>query len=382
MTSAAESNALPAGEDLATKANAFQVFRNTATFGALNGVRALCCVGVLKGHTGWVFGSPRCLDYDYLGVDLFFIISGFLIVTLLIREQERKETISLSKFYARRTLRIFPIYYLLILLVLVPYLAISPWKPAGWEYYKWTFVGLLTYTQNIFILKLGIFFHTWSLAMEEQFYLAWPAVQKYLSRAGCWAVLALVVGVSQIINFGLADKLITQIYGTELGVDMPMYHITFTPIALGVALAYLLSKPKTFSGLYALLGRRWTFVVPLLAVLAILELSPKDLAGVPRLSVQLLLTSMLGAMVIREDHAAMPFLKFKPLAAMGAMTYGIYLYHVVLMDLMSHVPALSELTALPAIRFFVVSTMAIGVAWVSFTYFEGPLLRMRHRFQN
>ncbi len=107
-------------------ADPHQAYLDTRFFSSLNGIRCLCCLAVIKEHVNWKWGGPRLPELGFLGVDLFFAISGFLIVTLLIRERERRGTISLKKFYMRRTLRIFPIYYLLIATVFLAYLAISP----------------------------------------------------------------------------------------------------------------------------------------------------------------------------------------------------------------------------------------------------------------
>ena len=186
------------------------------------------------GHVKW----ESALEFGGLGVDLFFVISGFLIVTLLIRERERRGTMSLRKFYARRTLRIFPIYYLMIFAVFFFYLAISPWRQNSLRFYLLAFPVLLTYTQDVIAVPLGSFFHCWSLAMEEQFYLLWPTIEKFIIPPVRWVILGAMLLLNQGVNFGLFDGLLTQIYGTSP--KMQVYTATFTPILLGVLLAYLL----------------------------------------------------------------------------------------------------------------------------------------------
>src|SRR5437870_3157565 len=89
-------------------------FRQTRYFGALDGLRCLSIVAVVAFHTLRGTSSPIVLRGN-LGVDLFFLISGFLITTLLIRERSQYGAISLKKFYIRRTLRIFPLYYAVLL---------------------------------------------------------------------------------------------------------------------------------------------------------------------------------------------------------------------------------------------------------------------------
>jgi peptidoglycan/LPS O-acetylase OafA/YrhL len=113
----------------------------------------------------------------------------------MMRERDRTGNIKIAAFYARRTLRIFPIYYGLVLTVLLFYFAISPWRPNGWQYYSGAALVLLTYTQDIIPTNIGLFFHTWSLAMEEQFYLFWPTIEGFVSPLKRWLVLLAIIVV-------------------------------------------------------------------------------------------------------------------------------------------------------------------------------------------
>ena len=148
----------------------------TRTFGSLDGVRGLCILGVVWHH---VLGES--FKRGFLGVDMFFVLSGFLIVTLLLRERDRRGTISLKKFYARRMLRIFPIYYLLLFVVFLLYLVTKPASSTAKEYYL-ALPFLLTYTSNWVHLQAGNVGIMWSLATEEQFYLVWPMIEKLCAR--------------------------------------------------------------------------------------------------------------------------------------------------------------------------------------------------------
>jgi peptidoglycan/LPS O-acetylase OafA/YrhL len=361
----------------ATEANPYRVFRATKNFGALNGVRALCCLLVVKEHAGWKVGWPQCLDYGYLGVDMFFTISGFLIVTLMIRERETRGTINLPAFYARRSLRIFPVYYGVVIVFMFFCFIISPWKPNGWEYYRWTFPVLFTYTQDILRTNIGDFFHTWSLAMEEQFYIFWPAAERYLSRSGRWLALVGVIGISQAFNFGLFDPLLTKIYGVG-SPKLPLYSVTFFPIGLGVVLAHLLHHPRLFAVLYRILGGPWAFLPLLVTGMLLLEVSPSDLMGWPRLGIQVIFALLLASLVIRPDHHAMRGLAFPPLARIGIVSYGIYVYHVFIIDALVHL----HIKLHPALLFLVAALLTTMVAELSFRYFEQPLLRLRARFRD
>ncbi len=136
---------------------------------ALDGIRAIAVFVVIIYHAGVVQGVP-----GDLGVTAFFVLSGFLITWLLIREYERSGTISLKEFYIGRTLRIFPAYYAFILLSLAADAALH-------HYWSWgLIVSAFGYIVNYYNAFLGhpttSVAHAWSLAVEEQFYLLWPLV--------------------------------------------------------------------------------------------------------------------------------------------------------------------------------------------------------------
>src|SRR5262249_4540439 len=157
------------------------------------------------------------------------------------------------------------------------FLTISSWYPNGWQYYHATFMILLTYTQDFIPTNIGLFFHTWSLAMEEQFYLFWPAIERSFGIGIRLAVLTGVILISQAFNFRLYP-FFDSFYGAG-AVRLPVFEATFTPIAFGVLLAYTLNCPSFFSVLYRFIGGRWAFL-PLLASLVILpEVAPENLAG-------------------------------------------------------------------------------------------------------
>ena len=233
-------------------AQAYGRFRSTRTFGSLNGVRGLCILAVIWHHVPCSVPGTF-FQRGFLGVDMFFVLSGFLIVTLLLRKRDQSGTINLKKFYARRTLRIFPIYYLLLFGILLMYLITKPTSLAATEYYL-SLPFLLTYTSNWVHVQANNMGILWSLATEEQFYLIWPMIEKLLRPLGIAMVLALVLLVNQLINFGFLDGAFSSIYGKEPG--LLILDTTFTPIALGVLLAHSLHTQKTFSVFYRLLGNQ------------------------------------------------------------------------------------------------------------------------------
>lgn len=360
-----------------------EAYLRTKTFSALNGVRCICCLAVIKEHVKWEVPGPRLLGAGWLGVDLFFVISGFLIVTLLLRERDRRGSVSLRNFYARRSLRIFPIYYLLILAVFSAYLAAAAWHPNGLRYYLPALPILLTYTLDVIPVAAGSFFHCWSLAAEEQFYLLWPAVERFAGRGMRWAVLAALLLLNQAVNFGLFDGLIVRVYGGPGALQLQIYMITFTPILLGVLLAYLLHGRATFGALYRLVGHRWSPFVFLAGLVAVCDLAPHLAEGWARLAIHVLFMLMLASLVVREDHFARPILTLGPIARIGAISYGMYLYHVWIINFLGLAWRHARLGPVPdAVMFLLATALTVAAAEVSFRLIEQPLLGLKGRFHS
>jgi peptidoglycan/LPS O-acetylase OafA/YrhL len=161
---------------------------------SLDGLRALSIGAVVIGHTADTNKFPvnvRGLEhFGNLGVKVFFVISGYLITTLLLKEQASHGQISLTKFYLRRTIRIFPAFYAYVALMLVAESAHLIVLPRG------DVLHAITYTMNFHHERGWYLNHLWSLSVEEQFYLLWPATlvlsgrRRGLQLAGATMVLA------------------------------------------------------------------------------------------------------------------------------------------------------------------------------------------------
>jgi peptidoglycan/LPS O-acetylase OafA/YrhL len=308
---------------------------------------------------------------------MFFVLSGFLIVTLLLRERDRMGTINLKNFYARRMLRIFPIYYLLIFGLLVLYLVTKPTSVTATGYYL-ALPFLLTYTSNWIHLQINNVGIMWSLATEEQFYLCWPMIEKLLRPPGVAVVLAVVLIINQLINFGALDGVFVSLYGIQP--RLQILDTTFTPIALGVLLAHVLHVHRTFSASYRLIGHRDSILIFGAVLFALVVFSPADISGLARLLIQLSMTLVLGALIVREDHWARPVLTFPPLSFLGVISYGMYIYH---MCAIHPIRVAFERFGgnLASISFFVASLLATtAVAILSNRFIERPLLKLKSRF--
>src|SRR5437763_8821633 len=138
----------------------------------LNGLRVIAALVVIGCHTSQRLGYHFLDEASSYGVTIFFALSGFLITLLLIKERERTNTISLKNFYIRRTVRIWPLYFLYIGLSLaVMYFVFAE------TYHFSSILPYLVFIPNytiVFGKPVPIIWHFWSLGVEEQFYLFWP----------------------------------------------------------------------------------------------------------------------------------------------------------------------------------------------------------------
>lgn len=284
-------------------------FLETRTFSSLDGLRAISIIAVVWHHAGSTTASPLLLQRGFLGVDLFFLISGFLITTLLLRERRRTGDISLFEFYRRRCLRIVPAYWVM----LTAFSAIAFLRPPNTELrHELPYAAL--YLSNLVVMASPIAI-TWSLSAEEQFYLIVPALQKFASRAFVW-MLPLLYVAAILPTFGAWPSLPSFFKET-----------TFGPILLGVMLAYVMNSVRGWQAVERLLGRPFAPIVATLLIVVACSYPGPDISGWPRICIHFALLALLASCVVREGHLLEPILTWTPLRRLGTVSYGVYLYH-------------------------------------------------------
>ncbi len=333
----------------------------TASFGALDGLRALSIVAVVWHHAA----EPHTTilgGRGFLGVDLFFVISGFLIVTLLLRERDRKGAISLRQFYIRRALRIFPLYYgwllaLGLFSVLAGGASVAPIRDLP-------FAAL--YLGNWVELS-GFLAITWSLAAEEQFYLAWPPLERALPRGVVPVVIVAAIFASVFLPalWPTAPSMLTT--------------IGFTPILLGVGLAHVLHSPRGHAAVARVVDHIVVVVVVVVAAVALLALGPADLRGGPRLGLQVLAVVGLAACVVREETPWNRWLRLRVFTFIGMLSYGLYLLHMPAHHVVVKLGAALGIDA-PVARFGATLALGLVLAWLSHRFFERRFLALKSRF--
>lgn len=297
----------------------------------LDGLRALAVGAVILYH---VF--PGVFRGGFLGVDVFFVISGFLITTLLIREDRKNNFIDLKGFWVRRARRLIPALATLILVVV----------PAAWAVHTDLLVGIgrqvlgaLTFSTNWLEIAHGssyfdqtsplLFKNFWSLAIEEQFYVFWPIIMLVVlalltvwwQRLALAATIAVGSGLLMMVLYS-GDNLTRLYYGTDT-------HIF--GIAIGVGLAFLWSDPsgrilgkahwRRYSSAYG-----WTALAVLLIFMLILpDTGPWAYMG--GMFAASLLTCVIIAAMLRSESILARVGEMRALRWIGTRSYGLYLWH-------------------------------------------------------
>jgi peptidoglycan/LPS O-acetylase OafA/YrhL len=351
--------------DAATAAHA--EFLRRSYFGSLDALRALSIAGVIWHHAGAPNHAWRLLDRGAHGVTLFFAISGFLITTLLLRERERFGSISLPRFYARRTLRIFPLYFA----VLGGFCAVMWWLGGESRSAQRFFDALphyLTYTANWGTSHAAPFGYSWSLSAEEQFYLLWPPVLVLLgTRLAVWPLVGLLIA-HQAAAVGRLDGILPPgSFGNRL-------LATVQPaIGLGVLLAVVLRTRRGHAALSAILGGRYAPVLGFAIMVGVLSLPPLDPATAVVIDVAMAL--VVASVVIPRAHVLAKPLGSWPLVRIGVVSYGMYLFHG---------PVMTGARALglsPVLAFLASLVATWGLAELSFATFEKVFRRLKSRFE-
>lgn len=340
----------------------------------LDGIRALAVCAVVWDHMYVSSATLPVTSRGYLGVDVFFVLSGFLITGLLLREREQKGQISLRNFFLRRTLRIFPLYYSVVALVAI-YFVFVPGSSAQRGAYLDELPHHLTYTSNWIDLNtmMGI---TWSLATEEQFYLLWPLLFFLFGRKAI-ALLVPALLFNQAINFGVLDAWFDSIGFPYAALEI--MQCTFTPIILGVMLAFALPSLDTSSAMHKFLTARFSGVA-LCVLVIVLANWPGEFRGLPRLAFQFVVACTIARVVLTPASTLVRFLDWRPIAFVGGISYGVYLLHVLVIHAVDKGLAFAHFHG-TALRFMLTLLGSIALAALSYRYFELPFLRLKEKIQ-
>jgi peptidoglycan/LPS O-acetylase OafA/YrhL len=354
---------------------------NPIYFSGLNGLRAICAFSVVFSHISIrldVFNLPSIfqnqslknenigLDLASFGVTIFFVISGFLINFLLLKEKDKKE-INIKKFYYRRILRIWPLYYLYFALATVSILV------QGSNFQIDSFFYYVFYAANIpFILgaTLPYLAHFWSLGVEEQFYLFWPWIvkkTKNLKEVVLWSILFLFA-----LKFCLYFYDATNFWYQFMRVSR------FDCILIGVY-GSILYKENSKS-LIQLLDNKFAQIVAW-TTLIIITFNQFNISEVVNHEiVSLVALTIITGQINRKNRIIN--LELSVFNFFGKLSYGIYVIHPIIIGLLSKLP-ISDQLPIPfkyLLVYLLVYVISIVLSYLSYRYFEAYFMRQKMKF--
>ncbi len=334
---------------------------------ALDGMRAVAVFIVIAYH-----GGLGVVPGD-LGVSAFFVLSGFLITWLLLREWRADGSVSLRRFYVRRTLRIFPAYYVFLAVSFVlDRIRNDPW-PDGLT------AAAAGYAVNYYNALHGhpptAIAHAWSLGVEEQFYLLWPAVFLLLARRGVRVLLPAVAGL--VVAVLVWRSFLFLVGGVGTAYVYNAFDTRFDNLGVGCLLAICVERPW-FDAVARTVARRvW---LPLVTIV-LLVWSRVGIGSAYHYSLGFTVNALLIAVLIVQllqlsRRALWSWLEHPVTRFLGVLSYSLYLYHI------WGIGAGHQLRFLPPGLQFLAGVLA-SIALASGSYFviERPFLALKRRFE-
>jgi peptidoglycan/LPS O-acetylase OafA/YrhL len=351
----------------------------------LDSLRAIAVLLVIINH--WIPEKHiinRIIPTGAIGVDIFFVLSGFLITKILFDNKDYAENFNVSKggllknFYARRTLRIFPIYYLTIFIVLAFHASTDTHIKPAFLYYATYTANFYFYFSNAFD---GMLSHLWSLAVEEHFYLIWPWIIIFTKRKYFLPIITsfILIGASSIFILKGA-----RLWGI-------VTFACFDAFGLGALLAWQLTygtKPidKFFKTL--------TYFAAVATIIFVASLFAPSITYFPfRTVVSVISLWVITYLVLNKQSNKLSFKLIwnnKILIFLGKISYGIYLYHNLVPWINSKIVNIYLNPLLPDFFYkkhwgmlFMVenSILLIIIAWLSFYFIETKFLSLKKYFQ-
>jgi peptidoglycan/LPS O-acetylase OafA/YrhL len=339
---------------------------------ALDGLRGISILAVMLYHSGLIWGG-------FLGVDVFFALSGFLITRLLMEESQRAGRISFPKFYARRALRLLPALLVLVaactagtLAFASPDIAPRPWRTA---------TAVLLYVANWALIlgpNLYVLNHVWSLAIEEQFYLLWPPILAALSRIKRRRGLAISVLAAAAAG-GIPYRLLMSSWGASDLRILAGLDTHADTLLIGCAAGLLASWNMVPTSREAVGWAKEVTAVGGLALAALFVFAPFQDTHYWSSPAASLATAILILGLLVSPSGPVAWILERPLLVqIGKFSYGLYLWHF---PIFYAFRALSPDFGAPVFWRVAVSwALSLAVALASFRFLEQPCLRLKERF--
>jgi peptidoglycan/LPS O-acetylase OafA/YrhL len=309
---------------------------------SLDGLRAISISLVCIGHLTHAGPMPKFLaPYAFTGVRVFFVISGYLITTLLLDEHSQTATVNLRRFYMRRAYRILPAAAVFMLFAFATY-----WHELRW----YDIAAMLLYLVNFDPYRPWMVAHLWSLGVEEQFYFLWPSVLRKWYRHR----IPILLGV-----MGLAPIYSTACYYFHIvNGGFGTFPAVADNLAVGCLLAILSSHIPEIP--------RWGALLMLLAVILIpsFDLNTRTRTLAELFVLNPILYCSIGGLVLHVIQRPYRILNVAPVMWLGRISYSLYLWQE---------PFFYAQTRPPAYKML----LGVGLACLSYYLVEQPVLRLR-----
>ena len=344
----------------------------------LDGIRGLAVLLVVAWHAYIVGVRPRIAGY--MGVDAFFVLSGYLITRLLVSEKRIRGDVSLRSFYIRRALRILPA--LAVALAVSGVVAIG--TAALWKGFRASVIAVVIYLGNWRVQRLGILTHTWTLAIEEQFYLLWPPLLVMMLRkrvrrrqiAQMLVAVAVLAAVVQLAWFPVpqgATFWAGEFFGgtSTVGAALETYLRAF-----GLVIGCIVALAPTWFDWAKRAGAAIASIAVIGAIIVGHSEGSVVLYRSAGLVFDLAVAVLIAHVVNAESGVTSRILRLRPLPDIGKVSYGIYLFHVPMYFLAREQLASSSTPV--KIAATLVGTAVVTAA--SYLIVERPALALKKRY--
>ncbi len=311
-----------------------------------------------------------------MGLCLFFTLSAYLITTLLVRERETNGLVSVRRFYIRRVLRIWPLYFSGVAIGIGIALILNRANDAM------AFVWYLLFAGNFYCGAFGWLHNPmtalWSISIEEQFYLVWPWAMRWFSRRGLMVCALLLIAAANIALFSMGRRHVeteSKVWTNTL--------VQFEMFATGILLALVRKHVwrNSFIGLMLVLAG------PILWFVACFVFHAKQPAGAGTAISGAALMAAYALIALGCGSVLQGFCIIGParipawLAGLGKVSYGLYVYHVLSIDFAYALFASFRGPLYTMVSAFLAFLLTVAAAIVSYQYLEAPFLRLKRRFE-
>ncbi len=342
----------------------------------LDGLRAIAAILVVISH---YMEELHCAKFSYggNGVQIFFVISGFLITSILLAQKNKThESVGklLKNFIIKRALRLFPIYYILIITLFAISFFGGLWlcaKEDVWYYF--------TYTQNyLFFLKgfqSPLLNHTWSLAVEEQFYLLWPLLILLIPKKYELHFISIVLFSGILIKYLLVELYVGP--GTIKGITF----IHFDTLGAGALLGYFSYYKKEKILNFLEISSQWIFILCLFISATLTWIGFNDGLWLP-LVLNIMSVCLVYICFSPKETILSPILNSSVLQNIGKISYGIYIYHKPVPFFFNficskmHMPIIENKFVL----FVIYAVITYIISALSWKLIESPISNIKKRF--